>query len=61
MNPLCLLIGHRWDKINEGVLRCERCRKIETTRAYKPVSTLDEIVHDRDWYKPKAKPRHTKD
>lgn len=51
----CLLFGHAWEEITDGVFRCFRCGKTKVTNKYRPVSTLDQIVHDKDWYTPKKK------
>jgi hypothetical protein len=55
MNLLCHILGHKWERIDDSTHLCMRrwCREVTVHR--KPVSTLDEIIHDRDWYQPRKK------
>jgi len=55
MNLLCNLLGHKWERLDDHTFICMRrwCREVQTWR--KPVSVLDEIIHDREWYTPKKK------
>ena len=47
---ICKLFGHIWQE-HDGWRYCGRCGTISEN--HKPVSTLDEIVNDKRWYKPR--------
>jgi Prophage protein (DUF1660) len=59
MKLRCVIFGHRWELIDvTGCWYCLRCNEIkvmETESPHSPISELDEIIHDKDWFKPKKK------
>lgn len=54
MNLLCRILGHKWITVNTDMRLCERCREVKY-RKRPPVSTLDAIIHDHTWYRPRKK------
>lgn len=57
MKLRCLIFGHQWWTYNY-IQVCQRCKKreqLESQDSYKPVSELDAIIHDENWYRPKQK------
>ncbi len=56
MNLICAILGHRWEYLNDEISRCVRCAEVRTDFINKePVSELDKIIHDQDWYSPHKK------
>ena len=50
---ICILFGHRWAVCSEHREVCLRCDMDREIKKVEPVSTLDEIIHGNDWYKPR--------
>ncbi len=56
MNLVCQVFGHRWEVIDDHTDYCLRCHNVRVNfdpPERQPVSELDEIIHDKEWYKPK--------
>jgi hypothetical protein len=50
---ICRIVGHRWEVIDRHTDYCLRCKQVKVETNVIPVSELDEIIHDKDWYTPK--------
>ncbi len=58
MSLICRIFRHRWEVIDDHTEYCLRCRQVKARfdpPERKPVSELDKIIHDRDWYEPKKR------